>query len=176
MTLRKTMMAAALLSVAPLAIADTTVELQKATPEGPGESIGTVSFEDTPYGVLITPDISGVPANSMHGFHLHENATCQASRTDGETTPAGAAGGHFDPDNTGRHAGPYSDDGHLGDMPVLTADGEGNITTPVLAPRLRERDLSGHAVILHEGGDTYSDTPNLGGGGARFACGVIDPN
>ena len=31
-----------------------------------------------------------------------------------------------------------------------------------------------HALIVHAGGDTYSDTPPLGGGGARVACGVAN--
>ena len=46
--------------------------------------------------------------------------------------------------------------------------------TRAYAPRLRVSDLSGKALMIHAGGDTYSDTPNLGGGGARIACGVID--
>jgi Cu-Zn family superoxide dismutase len=33
----------------------------------------------------------------------------------------------------------------------------------------------GHAIIIHEGGDNYSDTPKpLGGGGSRIACGVVE--
>jgi Cu-Zn family superoxide dismutase len=27
--------------------------------------------------------------------------------------------------------------------------------------------------MIHNGGDNYSDTPQLGGGGARMVCGVI---
>lgn len=35
--------------------------------------------------------------------------------------------------------------------------------------------LEGHALIIHAGGDNYSDAPApLGGGGARLACGVIN--
>ena len=42
------------------------------------------------------------------------------------------------------------------------------------APNLAVKDLKGRSVIIHAGGDNYSDQPApLGGGGARIACGVI---
>ena len=64
--------------------------------------------------------------------------------------------------------------GHLGDLPVLVANQAGVIRTPVLAPRLRVHDLYGHSLIIHAHGDNYRDHPRaLGGGGARYACGVI---
>ena len=51
---------------------------------------------------------------------------------------------------------------------------KGEATTPVLAPRLDMDDLKGRALMVHEGGDNYSDSPQkLGGGGPRAACGVI---
>ena len=35
--------------------------------------------------------------------------------------------------------------------------------------------LRGKSVVIHAGGDNYSDQPQpLGGGGARIACGVIE--
>jgi Cu-Zn family superoxide dismutase len=43
----------------------------------------------------------------------------------------------------------------------------------VLAPRLKVRDVKNRALMIHAGGDNYSDQPAaLGGGGARIACGV----
>jgi Cu-Zn family superoxide dismutase len=45
---------------------------------------------------------------------------------------------------------------------------------PVLAPRLKVADIKGRSLMIHAGGDNYSDLPvKLGGGGARIACGVI---
>jgi len=161
------------LAMTGLAQADTTVEMHSVSADGVGESIGSVTAEDTDYGLLLTPDLSGLNAG-IHGFHLHVNASCEPSESDGEVTPAGAAGGHFDPEETGTHQGPYSDEGHLGDLPALMVDADGNATTPVLAPRLSEDDLAGHALMVHEGGDNYSDEPELGGGGGRVACGVIE--
>ena len=35
-------------------------------------------------------------------------------------------------------------------------------------------DFRGKSLMIHEGGDNYSDTPKpLGGGGTRIACGVV---
>ena len=39
---------------------------------------------------------------------------------------------------------------------------------------LKLEALTGRTIMIHEGGDNYSDSPQpLGGGGARIACGVI---
>jgi Cu-Zn family superoxide dismutase len=41
----------------------------------------------------------------------------------------------------------------------------------VVAPHLKVDDLQGHSIMIHMGGDNYSDQPApLGGGGARIAC------
>ncbi len=87
--------------------------------------------------------------------------------------PGLAAGGHYDPDNTGVHKGPYGN-GHLGDLPALFVDQSGRANHPVLAPRVLIKDLKGRALIIHAGGTNYSDRPQkLGGGGARIACGIV---
>jgi Cu/Zn superoxide dismutase len=42
------------------------------------------------------------------------------------------------------------------------------------APHLTVAEIRGRSIMVHTGGDNYSDTPApLGGGGARIACGVI---
>ena len=87
-------------------------------------------------------------------------------------TAALSAGGHYDPEEAGTHQGPYGD-GHLGDLPVLTVNGDGEANLPVLAPRLSMEDMPGRSLMIHAGGDTYADEPHLGGGGARMACGVV---
>ena len=92
---------------------------------------------------------------------------------EGKAVAALAAGGHLDPSNTGKHEGPYGK-GHLGDLPVLYVGADGKAMLPVLAPRLKVADLKGRSLMIHAGGDNYSDQPDkLGGGGARIACGVI---
>lgn len=127
--------------------------------------IGQVDFIETPYGLLVSPNLVGLSAG-LHGFHLHQHPDCNA---DGM-----GAGGHYDPANTNKHLGPYNGDGHLGDLPVLYVSDEGKANVPTLAPRLKLSDLKGLSVMIHANGDNYSDNPPLGGGGARIACGVIN--
>lgn len=128
-----------------------------------GQSFGAVSFEDSSYGLLIKPKLSGLPSG-QHGFHLHQYPDCSESGM--------KAGGHFDPAATNSHQGPYGV-GHLGDLPLLVVDENGLATIQVLAPRLKTQDIQGLALMIHAGGDNYSDNPPMGGGGARIGCGVI---
>ena len=168
----KRLLTAMLVLGAPLAQAQ-TVDLFFAGPNGAEQAAGTVSITQTPYGALLTPDLKGLPAGT-HGFHLHEKPSCDASVTDGKPTPAGAAGGHWDPAKTAAHKGPYDATGHKGDLPAIYVGADGTATYPVLAPRLKAEEFKGHALMVHVGGDNHSDHPEkLGGGGARMACGVV---
>jgi Cu-Zn family superoxide dismutase len=92
----------------------------------------------------------------------------------GVRIPAGAAGGHFDPDNTGKHLGPMGE-GHLGDLPVLEVANDGTASQTLTAPRIKDvAMLQGRSLMIHTGGDNYSDEPApLGGGGSRLVCGII---
>ena len=65
--------------------------------------------------------------------------------------------------------------GHLGDLPVLQVAANGTATETLTAPRITDVGaLRGKALMIHAGGDNYSDQPApLGGGGARIACGVL---
>ncbi|RCV88697.1 superoxide dismutase family protein [Billgrantia montanilacus] len=149
------------------------VEMHLVSTDGVEDSIGTITLEERDYGLLLTPDLGELPPG-VYGFHVHENASCEPGENDdGEMTAAGAAGGHYDPDDTDTHQGPYGD-GHLGDLPVLVVNEEGEANLPVLAPRLSLDDMDGRSLMIHAGGDTYSDEPHLGGGGDRMACGVVE--
>ncbi|MGD8106151.1 superoxide dismutase [Cu-Zn] SodC [Pantoea sp. FN0302] len=149
------------------------VTLHSVTKEGVGAVVGTVTIDETAYGLTFTPNLKRLPPG-IHGFHVHAKGSCEPATTDGKTVPAGAAGGHFDPQNSGSHLGPWGE-GHLGDLPALYANADGDATYPVLAPRLKKiSDISGKALMVHAGGDNHSDHPQpLGGGGARYACGII---
>ena len=167
---------ATVLSIAnsPIANAEElTIPISLIDEEGVTEQIGTIAVEDTDYGLLFTPDLTNVPPG-IHGFHVHENPSCDPGIQDGEMKAGLAAGGHYDPDETGSHQGPYRE-GHLGDLPPLIADADGNVTLPILAPRLYPEDIQGRALMIHSGGDNFSDEPEtLGGGGSRLACGVVE--
>lgn len=152
--------------------AEVTVTMNAFKPDGQVVQIGTIAFEDTPRGLKIWPNLSGL-TEGEHGFHVHQNPSCAAGVQNGRRVPGLAAGGHYDPGKTGKHLGPDGN-GHLGDLPVLYVDAGGNADRVALAPRLKTSDLKGRSIVIHAGGDTYSDSPApLGGGGARIACGVV---
>jgi superoxide dismutase, Cu-Zn family len=148
-----------------------TIQMKLIDDRGPGKEIGTVTAKDSEFGLILTPELSGLPPG-LHGFHVHEKPDCGPAVKDGKKIAGEAAGGHFDPEKTGRHEGPYGK-GHLGDLPALYVSGEGKASLPLLAPRLKVSDLQGKALMIHGGGDNYTDSPKLGGGGNRIACGVV---
>lgn len=146
------------------------VELHAVSAQGIGKKIGTVTLQDTAKGLSLQTHLSELPSG-FHGFHIHETGSCEPAEKEGKMVAALAAGGHFNPNHTG-HGTP--NDGHMGDLPVLNVDSNGNADTTVIAPRLKLADLHGLAIMVHAGGDNYSDLPKpLGGGGERIACGVI---
>ena len=154
------------------ALADVTVSLQQVDDKGVGAAVGDVVISETRYGLVFTPNLQGLTPG-LHGFHLHENPSCAPAVKDGKAVPAGAAGGHYDPEGTKAHGTPWGN-GHLGDLPPLFVDAKGFAVQPVLAPRLKLADIKGRALMVHVGGDNHADHPApLGGGAARLACGVI---
>ena len=177
---RRTWIASAVIAGAILASAGSaaaqskSVTVYKIDASGLGEAIGTLALRDTAKGLSITPKLSGLTPG-QHGFHIHQNPSCAPGNGPNNQPAAGlAAGGHFDPKDTKMHHGPANAAGHLGDLPVLTVSAKGTATQPVVAPRLKLADVIGRAVVIHAGGDNYSDAPApLGGGGGRAACGVI---
>ncbi len=174
MKIRSNMCAVAL-TLVPLAAAaaDKTVAMHSVDTTGSGASVGAVTISESRYGLVFTPALSGL-APGIHGFHVHEKPSCEAQEKDGKKVAALAAGGHYDPAKSGRHGTPWGD-GHLGDLPPLFVEANGNASQPVLAPRLKMADLKGRSLMIHAGGDNHADHPAaLGGGGARVACGVID--
>jgi superoxide dismutase, Cu-Zn family len=152
--------------------ASETVTMNAIDANGVGKEIGTLRLSDTKVGLQITPQLVGLPPGD-HGFHVHVNPDCgPGTGPNGQPAAGMAAGGHYDPANTGKHLGPYGK-GHMGDMPVLTVDASGKATEAVIVPRLTVADVKGRSIVIHAGGDNYSDQPApLGGGGARIACGV----
>ncbi len=157
----------------PIAATAIQVQMTEATLAGPGQSVGFVVVRDSSEGAVFALNLTGLPPGE-HGFHVHETASCQPGSDNGDVAPAGAAGGHWDPDGTGQHLGPYGE-GHLGDLPVLQVSADGTAQQSLTAPRIEDIErLRGHALMVHAQGDNFSDQPEpLGGGGARIACGLI---
>lgn len=145
--------------------------INKISDTGIDEEIGFITFTDGPEGVEMLVEVVGLVPGT-HAMHVHEKGNCEPGLQDGKPVAGLSAGPHFDPDNTNTHQGPLAK-GHKGDLPVIEANAQGQIQQQVKAPHLKVADIKGRAVIVHAGGDTYSDKPALGGGGARVACGVI---
>jgi Cu-Zn family superoxide dismutase len=151
-----------------------TVTMNLISPEGVGASVGTVTLEESADGLVLKPNLKDLPPGE-HGFHLHANPSCAPGESEGKTAAGIGAGGHYDPEDTEKHLGPQATDGHKGDLPVLSVAADGTAGGSLAAPHLKLADVAGHALMIHEGGDNYSDQPKkLGGGGARIACGVVE--
>ncbi|TNH09444.1 superoxide dismutase family protein [Testudinibacter sp. TR-2022] len=150
------------------------IKVQLLDPANGNQDIGEVVVTESDYGLVFTPALNGLTPG-LHGFHIHQNPSCEPQEKDGKIVAGLAAGGHWDPKETKQHGFPWQDDAHLGDLPALTVNADGTATNPVLAPRLKSLDeIQNRAIMIHAGGDNHSDHPApLGGGGARMACGVI---
>ena len=75
------------------AAAELRAEMHRATASGPGEAVGTVTVADSAQGAVVKTDLNGLPAGP-HGFHVHENGSCQPATANGDTVPAGAGVAH----------------------------------------------------------------------------------
>ena len=153
--------------------ASETIIMNSIYANGIGKEIGTLDLSDTKAGLRVTPRLTDLPPGD-HGFHVHANSDCDPARgPNGQPAAGMAAGGHYDPANTGKHLGPQGE-GHKGDMPVLTVEASGKATKAVTVPHLTLADAKGRSIVIHAGCDNYSDQPApSGGGGARIACGVV---
>jgi Cu-Zn family superoxide dismutase len=120
-------------------------------------------------GVHLTGAIGGLPANSTHGFHVHEKGDCSAA-------DASSAGPHFNP-SADQHGKAGSAAHHAGDMDnvVANADGVANLDIHVGGVTLgggAGNDIAGRALVVHASADDYTSQP-AGNAGARVACGII---
>jgi len=129
---------------------------------------GTVTFTQRGTGVMVRADVTGLPPNSEHGFHVHEKGDCSAP-------DAMSAGGHFNP--AGKpHGSSAMPEHHAGDMPNLKADASGHaqatfeLAGMTVAPG--PDSIVGRAAVVHKDPDDYRSQP-AGNSGPRVACGVI---
>lgn len=120
-------------------------------------------------GVRVQGEVSGLAANGVHAFHIHEKGDCSAE--DGSS-----AGGHFNP-TTQPHGRSAQGAHHLGDQDNLRADAHGVARVDAVFPGASLGDgaigdVLGKAFIIHAGEDDYHSQPT-GNAGGRLACGVI---
>jgi Cu-Zn family superoxide dismutase len=136
-----------------------------------GNEVGKAALTETPSGVLIRLDLTGVPKGE-HALHFHAVGKC-------EPPDFKSAGPHFNPAEA-KHgienpAGP-----HAGDMPNLHVPGDGKLSIELLnqAVTLSGKsallDEDGAALVIHAEADDYRTDP-AGNAGDRIACGIITP-
>ena len=147
-----------------------TVDINRISSSGVGDKIGSVMISEAKDGVSFRVSVKDLPA-AQRGFHVHEKGDCGPGMKDGKMEAGIAAGEHYDPEGHKSHKGPKGK-GHKGDLPLLKGNASG-IEQTVTAPRLKLADVQGRSLVIHEGGDNYSDRPENGGGKGRVACGVI---
>ncbi len=123
--------------------------------------------------VEVQADIAGLPPNTKHGLHIHQTGKCEPDFK--------AAGGHFDPGPFGETNPDANHPFHMGDLPNLVADAEGNATLTHRTNRvtlnpgpLNLFDTDGSAIIVHVDEDQGTTGVQGGAGGGRLGCGVIE--
>ena len=123
--------------------------------------------------VEVKAEVSGLPPNTKHGFHIHQIAKCEPD--------FGAAGGHFDPGPFGETNPDANHPFHMGDLPNLVANAEGNAilthrtSRVTLSPGpLSLFDEDGSAFIVHVDEDQGTTGVKGGAGGGRLGCGIIE--
>lgn len=162
--------AASLVLSAPSARAADAGTAHAKLADAAGKEVGVVEFRDTPNGVIVHAEFTGLPAGT-HAFHVHAVGKCEPPTFD-------SAGGHFNPENH-QHGFAVKGGWHSGDLPNITLPADGKLTIDVLASELsvsdgdeKMLDADGAAVVVHEGVDDYTTQPT-GNAGKRIACGVV---
>lgn len=151
----------------PLVASTMKVGMTMIDETGVGVSVGFIEVSDGSDGLVLKPDLKALPPGA-HGFHVHQNPDCGPKEKDGKMTAGEAAGEHYDPAGTGKHAGPEGA-GHGGDLPRLMVAADGTSTRAMTAARLKVVDLMNRSLVIHAQDDNFADAP----GGARIACGVM---
>lgn len=137
-----------------------------------GQQIGQATLRQTPNGVLIEAEVSGLPAGP-HAFHVHETGKCDPA--DGFKS----AGGHY-AGGADKHGFEVEGGPHAGDMPNQHVPEGGKLMAEVVNDRVSlgggEGDLfddDGSALVIHAKADDYRSQP-AGDAGDRLACAVIE--
>lgn len=130
---------------------------------------GIVRFYNTPVGILISTQVSGLPTQNkkctspVFGFHIHEGEACTGNESDEFANTKM----HYNPQNCPH---PY----HTGDMPPLFGN-NGFAVSVFLTDRFTWKEIIGKTVIIHSKADDFTSQPS-GNAGTKIACGKIQLN
>lgn len=135
-----------------------------------GDRLGTADFKQVAKGVEVELDLEGLPAG-FRGIHIHEEPSC-------ERPDFISAGNHLNPDQT-KHGLMHPEGSHLGDMPNIEVDINGEVNIKILLANATLKD--GRNSLLQKGGSTIIVTEEAddgmsqpsGNSGKRIACGII---
>jgi Cu-Zn family superoxide dismutase len=138
-----------------------------------GKKLGTATLTQTPGGVLMVLDVSGLTPGE-HGLHFHEVGKCEGA------TKFKSAGDHYAPQGRNEHGFHTTGGPHAGDMTNLFVTEDGKLRAHVLNERVTLMpgkvsllDADGTAVVIHAAADDYRTQPS-GNSGDRIACAVIE--
>ncbi len=130
---------------------------------------GEALFIEENGGLTVEATVSNLTIGK-HGFHIHENGSCEDSGK--------AAGGHFNPDNAMHGLMPKDGMGHAhpGDMGNIDVgpDRTGKVKVFLTGVSLAEGKyaVAGKSIIVHEKEDDFSQP--TGNAGGRVGCGIIN--
>jgi superoxide dismutase, Cu-Zn family len=140
--------------------------------DGKGRKIGNATLMQTPNGVLIDIDLSGLPPGE-HAFHIHQTGRCDAADGFKSAGDHFAARGH-------QHGFKVEGGPHAGDMMNQFVGEDGRLRAHVVNTRVSLRDAEaslfdqdGSALVVHAKADDYKSQPS-GNAGDRIACAVIE--
>lgn len=161
---------AAALAVATIPTAASAADAAAELVDADGTVIGKATFEQTPTGVLMSVEVSGLPPGG-HGIHLHGVGACAPNFK--------AAKGHINPGKV-KHGLRHPEGPDNGDLPNLFAAANGTARAEFFTTRVSVAggdmpallDADGSSVIIHDRPDDHMTQP-IGGAGGRIACGII---
>ena len=134
-----------------------------------GADVGEARFYTLAGEVTVSGAFAGLTPGTP-AVHLHTTGDCSA-------TDFTSAGGHLNPGNN-QHGTMNPQGAHLGDLPNVTIDANGNGTVSSVLRGTQANvasamfDADGTAIVVHEGADDYRTDP-AGDAGSRVACGLV---
>jgi len=141
----------------------------KLSPTRGNAASGTMTFRQQGRELLLQGAFSGLTPGA-HGLHIHEGGDCGGPQ-------ARNAGGHLNPAG-GRHGSPGAPSHHLGDLPMLTAGGDGTARFQARMGGMSLDDgptgILRRTVVVTARPDDFTTQPT-GNSGPAVACGVILP-